>query len=144
MLFIFVRYFVVSSASKTSYSWTHGILSPCFTPCRVRPNDYIFPFDLRGVKSREEVFEITGRPWMLETPVESYLDGEELREIEVRTYMERSFLTCKDKGLQKGVALPCASIDELHGRTSGILKWAAAGNISQVHASLYAQQCPNS
>lgn len=51
--------------------------------CRDHPDDFIFPFDLRGVQSREEAAEITGRSYLTEVVDQPYIDHEEIRELEV-------------------------------------------------------------
>lgn len=47
------------------------------------PDDFVFPFDLRGVKSREEAFAITGRPHLLEPTREAFIDHQEIRDLEL-------------------------------------------------------------
>ena len=80
----------------------YRVLKSASRPCRSNPDDFTFPFDLRGVRSREEAFAITGRPYLLEPTRDAYIDHREIRDLEVcqlESSMSCPNLLCKLKGL---------------------------------------------
>ena len=109
-IYVFTRCFQVWMSEHTSQSvrgdihedeqgrfWLIGVLANHYllsshlvlthkVSCSDPPDDFVFPFDLRGITCLEEAYAITGRPIDgLQGAERPYLDHREIRDMEVRT-----------------------------------------------------------
>lgn len=87
---------------------------------RSNPDDFVFPFDLRGVTTREEAFAITGRPFLLKPTRDAYIDHQEIRDLEVKHAIPSDYLKFGLDCLAKSWLVHHSKITCVHKSTSKV------------------------